>query len=142
MGSRHARRPGALFQHPLLPSSFLNAAASYSSTLVTAQADVSPPEPLPAPLHWQLLQQPQESSVTTGTHCGHAHLQSAPSPWLQACGLRSLLSRRFSDGSTWYDLSPFTREALAHFILHNVVFPQRHTCLENFQAWGICSKFC
>lgn len=83
-----------------------------------------PPEPLPAPLHWQLLQQPQESSVTTGTHCGHAHLQSTPSPWLQACGLSFLLSRRFPDGSTWYNLSPFTREALAHFILHNVVFPR------------------
>lgn len=62
-----------------------------------------PPEPLPAPLHQQLLPQSWESGMTAGTNVSGAHLQSVPCPWLRACGSVPCYARRFPDGATEQD---------------------------------------
>lgn len=76
-----------------------------------------PPEPLPAPLHQQLLPQSWESSMTAGTNVSGAHLQSVPCPWLRACGSVPC----YAGGSQMVPLNGtlfFTAEAAVHLLFH------------------------
>lgn len=80
-----------------------------------------PPEPLPAPLHQQLLPQSWESSMTVGTNVSGAHLQSVPCPWLHACGSVPC----YAGGSQMVPLNGtlfFTAEAAVRLLFHPATF--------------------